>query len=146
MVPLAYVARDDVVPGTPLPALAADSPHSEVYGSIEAEMVARVSHADPLYRDDNAKVYYYLEEATRSTSYAASIKTYQREKNGRDVWLSLVRQYAGKDKWDLEIKKNNEFLHNRQWKGQSNFPLSSFVSQHRNAYISMEQCAEHVEF
>ena len=98
MVPLAYVVRDDVVPGNLLPALAADSPHSELYGSIEAEMVARVSHADPLYRDDNAKVYYYLEEATSGTLYAESIKPYHRGKNGRDSWLSLVRQYAGKDK------------------------------------------------
>ena len=144
--PLAYAVRDDAIPGNPLPALAADSPHSEACGSIEDEMVARVSHADPSYRDDNAKVCYYLEEAARGASYAASIKPYQRGKNGRDAWLSLSRQHAGKDKWDLEIKRNDEFLHNRQWKGQSNFPLSSFISQHRNAYISMEQCAEHAEF
>ena len=85
MVSLAHFMRDDVVPGTPLPALAANSPHSEACSSIEAEIVSRVSHADPLCRDDNAKVYYYLEEATRGTLYAVSIKSYQRGKNGRDA-------------------------------------------------------------
>lgn len=144
--PLAYAVRDDAVLGNPLPALAADSPHSEANGSIEDEMVARVSQADPLYRDDNTKVHNYLEEAARSASYAASIKPCQRGKNGKDAWLSLVRHHAGKNKWDLEIKRNNEFLLNRQWKVQSNSPLSSFISQHRSAYISMEQCAEHADF
>ena len=32
------------------------------------------------------------------------------------------------------------------WKGQSNFSLEKFIAQHRNAFISMEQCAEHVAF
>jgi len=47
-----------------------------------------------MFRDDNAKVYYLLEEATRSTGYAASIKPFQRLKNGRGAWLALVAQYA----------------------------------------------------
>ena len=51
--------------------------------------VARASHDHPLYKGDNAKVYYYLEEATRSTSYAASIKPYQRGKDGRGAWEAL---------------------------------------------------------
>jgi hypothetical protein len=50
-----------------------------------------------LFREDNLAVYYKLEEATRATSYSASIKLYQRTKNGRYAWLALSNQYAGKD-------------------------------------------------
>ena len=32
------------------------------------------------------------------------------------------------------------------WKGQSNFPLEGFITQHRNAFVSMQQCAEHIAF
>jgi hypothetical protein len=91
-------------------------------------------------------VYYLLEEATRGTSYAPTIKPYQRAKNGREAWRSLVNQYAGEDKWQSELKKQDELLHNRQWRGQSNFSLEKFIAQHRNAFVSMRQCAEHVTF
>jgi hypothetical protein len=39
-----------------------------------------------------------------------------------------------------------KLLHNRQWKGQSNFSLEKFMAQHHNAFVSMCQCAEHVTF
>jgi hypothetical protein len=87
-----------------------------------------------------------LEEATRTTAYAASIKPFQRRKDGRGAWLALLGQYAGKDKWEAEIKVQEAVLHTKTWKGQSNFSLESFISQHRNAYVSMEACAEHVQY
>jgi hypothetical protein len=146
MVPLAYVVREVVVPLQPPPPLATNLPYSDQHGSVEGELTARASHGHPLYRDDNSAVYYLLEEATRGTSYAPTIKPYQRTKNGREAWRSLVNQYAGEDKWQSELKRQDELLHNRQWKGQSNFSLEKFIAQHRNAFVSMRQCAEHVTF
>jgi hypothetical protein len=145
MVPLAYVVREPVVALAP-PPLATGLPHSEDHGSVEGEMIARASHTHPLFRDDNAALYYLLEEATRGTSYAPTIKPYQRSKQGREAWRSLVNQYAGEDKWQAELKRQDELLHNRIWKGQSNFTLEKFIAQHRNAFVSMRQCAEHVTF
>ena len=121
-------------------------PHSTLHGSVEAELVARASHTHALFRDDNSAVYYALEEATRTTIYAASIKPFQRQKNGRGAWLAMLGQYAGADKWQAEIKRQDDLLHTRQWKGQSNFSLESFIGQHRNAFVSMTQCADHVPF
>ena len=46
-------------------------------------MIARADHTNGFYRDDNAQVYYKLEEATRGTQYAATIKPFQRRRNGR---------------------------------------------------------------
>jgi hypothetical protein len=62
------------------------------------------------------------------------------------AWLALLGQYAGNDKWEAEINIQEAVLHTRTWKGQSNFSLESFISQHRNAYVSMEACAEHVQY
>jgi hypothetical protein len=113
---------------------------------VEEELVARASHAHALYRDDNASVYYFLEEATRGTSYSASIKPFQQRKDGRGAWLALKSQYAGQDKWHAELKQQSELLVTRKWKGQSTFSLDRFVAQHRNAFVSMSQCAEHVDY
>ena len=146
-IPLAYVIRAEVavedIVNCPL---AHAAPHSTKHGSIEDELIARASHTHALFREDNQAVYYQLEEATRSTPYAASIKPYQRARNGRSAWLALSSQYAGNDKWEAEIKKHEQFLHTRQWKGQSNFSLERFIAQHRNAYVSMQAAAEHVTY
>ena len=91
-------------------------------------------------------VYYHLEEDIRGTSYAVSIKPFQRGKDGRGPWKALTSQYAGNDKWEAEIKCTKQLLHTKIWKGQSNFSLENFISQHRNAYVSMQASAEHVQY
>ena len=60
--------------------------------------------------------------------------------------MALTNQYAGNDKWEAEICKQDDLLHTRVWKGQSNFPLEGFIAQHRNAFVSMQQCAEHITY
>ena len=132
VIPLAYVIRiDPQVPGL-APPLAANQPHSTEHGSVEGELIAGAAHTHALFRDDNSVVYYHLEEATGGTSYAASIKPFQRGKDGREAWKALASQYAGKDKWEAEMKHQEQLLHTRVWKGQSNFSLENFISQHRN--------------
>ena len=145
-IPLSYVIRPDEVVPVACPALARDQPFSTEHGSVEEELIARASHGHALFRSDNKQVYHFLEEATRGTIYAPSLKPFQRPKNGRGAWLALVAQYAGEDKWRAELKKQDDLIHNRKWKGQSNFSLDRFISQHRNAFTSMTQCAEHVQF
>ena len=146
MIPLAYVTREiEAVPGQ-APPLMNGQPHSDEHGSVEVELVARARHNHALYRDDNASVYYKLEEATRTTPYAASIKPFQRAKDGRGAFAALTNQYAGKDKWEQELKKQDDLLHTRVWRGQSSYSLERYVQQHRNAYVSMQSCAQYVEY
>ena len=58
---LSYVIREDaVVPGQ-APPLEVNSPHSAQFGSISGDRVARLSHNDPLFRDDEAVVFDHLE-------------------------------------------------------------------------------------
>ena len=87
-----------------------------------------------------------MEEASRGTQYTASIKPFQRHRDGNGAWNALTSQYAGKDKWEAEIKKQEQLLHTHVWKGQSNFLLEHFISQHHNTYVSMSACAEHVQY
>ena len=146
IIPLTYVIRETVDVADPPPALAANQPYSEEHGLVEGELIARANHTHALYREDNQSIYYYLEEATRGTSFVASIKPFQHAKDGRGAWLAIIAQYAGQDKWEAVLKKHDDLLHTTKWKGQSNFSLDRFVAQHRNAYVSMVQCAEHVQF
>ena len=145
-IPLSYVIRAIVDVPAAVPEQQPNKPHSRDHGSVEADLVARASHTHANYRNDNEKVYYLLEEATRTTPYAASLKSYQRKKDGRGAWNSLRATYAGRDKWDGELKKQQEMIQSRTWKGQNNYPLEKFIAAHRNAYVSMEQCSQHVPF
>ena len=116
------------------------------HGSVEAELIARASHAHALFHNDNSDLYFLLEEATQSTQYATSIKPFQRRRDGEGAWRALTSQYAGKDKWEAEIKKQEQLLHTHVWKGQSYFSLEHFISQHRNPHVSMSASAEHIQF
>jgi hypothetical protein len=91
-IPLAYVTRREPLVLAAAPPLAVNRPHPTEHGSVDGELVARALHNHPLYHDNNSQVYYYLEEATRTTRYAASIKPYQQAKNGRGAWLALKAQ------------------------------------------------------
>ena len=145
-IPLAYVIRPTVTPPGAAPPLATDLPQSEVHGSVEADLIARALHTHPLFRDDNAEVYFKLEEALRGTSYLASIKPFQRARNGRNAFFAVRNQYAGEDKWQAELKRQEEIVHSRIWKGHGQYSLDRFVAQHRNAYAMMQECAEHVPY
>ena len=76
-IPLVYIIREVLNPPAAAPPLAPGQPHFLEYGSVEAELIARASHAHALFRDDNSDLYFLLEEATRGTQYAASIKPFQ---------------------------------------------------------------------
>ena len=145
-IPLIYVARDMVAVPAVVPVLAAGQPHSVEAGSVEEELIARASHTHPLFREDNSLVYFKLEAATRGTSYAASIKPFQRFRNGRGALEALLSQFAGDDKWDAEIKKQESLLHTRIWKGQSNYGLEKHCAAHRHAYVQIQAASEHIEY
>ena len=111
VISLSYVIHEEATACAQVPNLANNQPHSTEHGSVEAELIARASHNHAIFRDDNAAVYHHLEEAAWSTSYVASIKLFQCAKNGREAWLAIVSQYAGIDKWEAEIKRQEQLIH-----------------------------------
>ena len=76
MIPLAHVIRESEDVDLQYPPLGRDQLFSKVYGSIEEDMIHCASHRHGLFCDDNAEVYYKLEEATRGIAYADSIKLF----------------------------------------------------------------------
>jgi hypothetical protein len=144
-IPLSYITRERVRVPDDIEERAKGKPLLRD-GSVVSNLTTRASHNHPLYGEDNSQIFFYLEEATRSSQYASSLKLYQKTQDGRSALISLRNQYAGKDKWELELKKQDDILHNREWKAQTNFSLEKFVTMHRNAFVLMQQCAEHVTF
>ena len=59
------------------------------------------------------KLYFDLEKALWSAQYASLLKPYQRAKDGRAAYLSIIQQYAGLDKWENELKRCNVLLATR---------------------------------
>ena len=145
-VALAYVTREMVAVPAPVPDLEVDQPYSTLHGSIQGDLINRASHTHGLFAKDNAEVYFKLEEATRGTAYADSIKPFQRTKNGRAGFLAITSQFAGTDKWESEVRRATAVLTQRKWKSNQNSPLEKFIAAHRNAYVSLQVCAEHVEY
>ena len=145
-IPLIYVTRDNVDVPAVCPDRANGQPHTTQHGSVKADLIARASHVDGMFSEDNESVYYASEEGTRGTQYADTIQPYKATKNGRGAMLALMTQHAGKDKWEAELKRQDELIHTRVWKGQNNYSLERFINSHRNAFISMQRCAVHVDF
>ena len=96
-----------------LPPLATDMPHSEIHGSVEEDLISRVLHNNPLFKDENDEVYYDLETALRGTTYLASIKPFQRLKDGGVALLGVQSQYAGLDKCQAELRTQEDIFHNQ---------------------------------
>ena len=143
MIPLAYVIGIDSQVPDNAPPLEVNQPHSTEHESVEGELVARANHTHALFRDDNSVVYYHLREATRGTPMQHQSSLFKEEKM-EGAWKTFTSQYAGQDKWEAEIKCQEQLLHARVWNRQSNFSLENFISQHKNGFFTMEASAEHV--
>ena len=72
-IPLAYVILKDLTFPAPCPDLTAVRPYSDLHRFIKEDLTHRESHSHGILRDDNASVYYKLDEATRNTAYADSM-------------------------------------------------------------------------
>ena len=146
MTPLSYVIRDDVaVPAEADVPLEVNKAYSTEAGSVLNELIARLDHDDPLFKTDNNSVYSLLDEATRGTIYAATIKPYARTKNGRAAWFAITNSHAGDDKWEAIEKEKTKFLINTKWNGRQ-YGLDKFTNLHRSAYVALEEAALHVQF
>eukprot|EP00957_Ditylum_brightwellii_P184938 14084939-Ditylum_brightwellii.AAC.1 len=64
---LSYVTRKTALASRPASVNRENLPQGEEFKSIEEELVAQALHTHPLCCEDNAQVYYCLEEAVRGT-------------------------------------------------------------------------------
>eukprot|EP00957_Ditylum_brightwellii_P208584 15358124-Ditylum_brightwellii.AAC.1 len=66
-IPLSYVTRATALAPRPASDHKDDLLHGDKFDSIEEELVAQASYMHPLYNEDNAVVYYCLEESVWGT-------------------------------------------------------------------------------
>eukprot|EP00957_Ditylum_brightwellii_P054570 4134737-Ditylum_brightwellii.AAC.1 len=72
-IPLSYMTRETALASRPASVNRENLPQDEEFAYIEEELVAQALHMHPFYREDNAQVYYRLEEAVRGTQYASTL-------------------------------------------------------------------------
>ena len=87
-------------------------------GSVLNELIERIDHNDPLFKTDNWHVFSLLEEATRGSVYASTVKSFSNTKNGCDAWNAMISSHAGNDKWEQLQKDKMKFLMNTKWNGK----------------------------
>jgi hypothetical protein len=146
--PLAYVIRPDTaVAAEGIEPLLIDQPFSEVHGSVRNELIARLSHADPVFQDDQALIYNSLEDAFRGTIVGPTILPFKKGgKNGRKAWMAIISQHAGKAKWEEEIKTEETILQTRKYKATGSYTLAKHCEVHRSSHIKMQAAAMNVGY
>ena len=143
---MAYVSCKDEAVVNVAPVLEVNQPHSIEHGSVADEYKYRLLHADARYGNNNEILYGYLEEATRGSIFAASIKSYERTRNGRGAWLALNTQHAGESKWRAILKEAEHYINVIKWDGNTSTSLEKHVNNLRRYYNDMETSAEHIAY
>ena len=117
--PLSYVLRDEsAVPAEVDDPLGAIGYCSDENGSLINELVARLPHSGPIFKNDNESVFMKIEEAVRGTSVESTIKSFSRAKDGRGAYLALISNHAGETKYRAIAKKCTNLLQNIKWNGR----------------------------
>ena len=70
-----------IVPAVP-PPLQAGKPHSEQHGSIEGDLIGRMTHNHALFKVDNGAVYDMIESSTRGSDVTSSISPFRKTWDG----------------------------------------------------------------
>jgi hypothetical protein len=141
--PLRYVLREN--PDVPNDAADPLDPnaHYGTHGSLLDELINRLPHDGPIFRNDNKTVYMKIDEAARGTSVESTVKAFSRRNDGRGAFLALIANHAGDTKYRSIMKKRLNLLQNIKWNGRA-YPLESHVSNHRQAVDDIRECAEHI--
>jgi len=141
--PLIYVLRENpAVPAEIDDPLDADA-HYGQSGSMLEELILRLPHSGPIFKDDNKTVFMMISKAVAGTSVESTIKSFSRQKDGRAAYLALVANHAGDEKYRAIVKARMNLLQNIKWNGRS-FPLEQHVSNHRTAVDDLNDCAQHI--
>jgi hypothetical protein len=108
--PLTYVVwAVAIMPAVP-PPRQAGKPHSEEHGSIEGDLIARMTHNHALFKVDNGAVYDMIESSTRGSDVTSSIAPFCKTRDGRGALNALKSQHAGKAVYDRLVKEAEQTL------------------------------------
>ena len=112
-------------------------------GSILDELIKRLPHTGPIFKNDNSTVYGKIEEAVRGTSCESTIRSFSRKKDGRASFQAILVNYAGVEKYRAIMKRRMALLQNIKWNGKG-YALELHVSNHRQAHDDLVECSKHI--
>ena len=103
--PLAYVLRENVeVPDEATNPLMEDE-YFGSSGSLQEELILRLTRGDALYRFNNKIVYMSIEKVCRGTSVESTVKAYRCTQNGRGAYFTLIDHHTGDSNYRSIMKK-----------------------------------------
>ena len=141
--PLRYVLREhSEIPAEDVDPLDVNA-HYGSSGNLIDELVSRLPHTGPIYRNDNKSVFLKLDEAARGTSVESTVKAFSRRNDGRGAFYALIANHAGDTKYRAIMKKRMTLLQNIKWNGRA-YPFETHVSNHRQAVDDLNECSEHI--
>jgi uncharacterized membrane protein YgcG len=131
--PLAYVVREHEL------VLAHNLDPSNGYNTVQEEMVARMPHTHPAYREDNIAVWDIIRDSVHATEAFSWIKRCERRRDGRTAYLALTSHYLGDAKNEaLRNAADNKIL-NTFYGGEKNrFNWTRYVSVHKECHNDLE--------
>ena len=145
-VPLSYVIRSDENP-SPIEPLGVSSIHSDAYENLMEELIVTTPLTGTSYTEDNAKVFQIIQDMVTGTSFEASIKAYQRTRDGRSSYMALCQHNMGTSKWEKIIENAETYLMRREWNGRNQrFSLRSHIGKHREAHNELRRAADFVAY
>lgn len=141
--PLRYVIRETAEVETEILDPLLPDKHYGKHGSMMEDLINRLPHDGPTYKDDNKTVFMAISTAVAGTTVESTIKTYARTKNGRGAFLALIANHAGDIKYRAIVKARMHLLQNIKWNGRA-YALETHISNHRQAADDLAECAVHI--
>ena len=141
--PLRYVLRENSEIPSELEDPLEVNAHYGASGSLMDELVSRLPHTGPIYRNDNKSVFLKIDEAARGTSVESTVKAFSRRNDGRGAFNALIANHAGDTKYRAIMKKRMHLLQSIKWNGRA-YPLETHVSNHRQAVDDLNECSQHI--
>ena len=145
-IPLSYVIRENENPPA-LENLAANKATGASYDSIMDELITYVPLTGDQYIEDNAKVFQIIQDMVAGTTFESSIKSHQRNRDGRSSYFALCQHNLGSSKWEKIIEDAETYVMKREWNGKNYmFSLKSHISKHREAHNEMVRASQFIAF
>ena len=115
--PLGYIIRRDAIvdvdPRDDESKIIPGKCYSKKHGSLRNELIARRTHNDGVYDHNNVIVYNHMETALKGTKFASILTDFEKTKDGRAIWLALMKYHGGEERWEKSCATLNKALSTR---------------------------------
>ena len=133
-IPLSYIARS-----------AENNDFEEHYESRLDRLLACTAFRGAEYKADNGTVFSLLIQHTNNTEVYNLVIQYERTRNGRSAWTSLLSHFEGSTFRERVAQESGTILRTASYSGpRRNFSFSSYYDRHSQAHIKLLQAQKHM--